>query len=71
MKWYSVYYCVNCYTYSQCYYYYFLFAVLIVGGVGCNVRLQNMMEVMVQARGGSLCAMDGRYCIDNGGKKVF
>jgi len=40
--------------------------VLIVGGVGCNKRLQEMMETMVQARGASLCAMDNRYCVDNG-----
>lgn len=40
--------------------------VLIVGGVGCNVRLQEMMGVMVSERGGTLCAMDDRYCIDNG-----
>jgi N6-L-threonylcarbamoyladenine synthase len=40
--------------------------VLLVGGVGCNVRLQKMMEIMVSERGGSLCAMDDRYCIDNG-----
>ena len=40
--------------------------VLIVGGVGCNVRLQEMMDDMVRARGSSLCAMDHRYCIDNG-----
>jgi N6-L-threonylcarbamoyladenine synthase len=40
--------------------------VLIVGGVGCNKRLQKMMADMVEARGGSLCAMDHRYCIDNG-----
>lgn len=39
---------------------------LIVGGVGCNVRLQQMMDAMVKERGGSLCAMDHRYCIDNG-----
>lgn len=25
-----------------------------------------MMDVMVQERGGNLCAMDQRYCIDNG-----
>jgi N6-L-threonylcarbamoyladenine synthase len=41
-------------------------AVLIVGGVGCNKRLQAMMQTMVDARGGTLCAMDSRYCIDNG-----
>ncbi len=40
--------------------------VLIVGGVGCNKRLQEMMAEMVGQRGGSLCAMDHRYCIDNG-----
>ena len=40
--------------------------VLIVGGVGCNRRLQEMMEMMVADRGASLCAMDYRYCIDNG-----
>lgn len=68
--------------------------VLIVGGVGCNKRLQEMMDAMVLDRnrhpdsspdgtvdtksttqhcihnnnnkGGKLCAMDHRYCIDNG-----
>lgn len=40
--------------------------VLIVGGVGCNRRLQSMMQCMVDARGAQLCAMDYRYCIDNG-----
>ena len=40
--------------------------VLIVGGVGCNKRLQEMMECMAQDRNASLCAMDHRYCIDNG-----
>eukprot|EP00299_Pterocystis_sp_00344_P014097 c6972_g1_i1.p1 GENE.c6972_g1_i1~~c6972_g1_i1.p1 ORF type:complete len:344 (+),score=84.17 c6972_g1_i1:147-1034(+) len=40
--------------------------VLIVGGVGCNLRLQEMMQIMVNERGGTLCAMDDRYCIDNG-----
>ena len=25
-----------------------------------------MMQVMVEERGGTLCAMDDRYCIDNG-----
>jgi N6-L-threonylcarbamoyladenine synthase len=34
--------------------------VLIVGGVGCNVRLQEMMDAMVKDRGGDLCAMDQR-----------
>ncbi|KAG9031905.1 putative tRNA threonylcarbamoyladenosine biosynthesis protein kae1 [Tulasnella sp. JGI-2019a] len=40
--------------------------VLIVGGVGCNERLQQMMGVMAQERGGSVFATDERYCIDNG-----
>lgn len=40
--------------------------VLIVGGVGCNIRLQEMMQEMLKERGGKLCAMDDRYCIDNG-----
>lgn len=40
--------------------------VLIVGGVGCNKRLQEMMSLMAAERGGSVCAMDHRYCIDNG-----
>lgn len=40
--------------------------VLIVGGVGCNVRLQEMMAQMAAARGGTLYATDDRYCIDNG-----
>ena len=38
--------------------------VLIVGGVGCNVRLQEMMQSMAQDRGASLCAMDHRYGIE-------
>ncbi len=40
--------------------------VLIVGGVGCNERLQEMMRVMVGERGGVLYSTDERYCIDNG-----
>eukprot|EP00904_Undaria_pinnatifida_P006770 jgi/Undpi1/3222/HiC_scaffold_15.g06596.m1 len=40
--------------------------VLIVGGVGCNRRLQEMMGLMAAERGGRVCAMDHRYCIDNG-----
>ena len=34
--------------------------VLIVGGVGCNQRLQDMMQDMLRDRGGKLCAMDQR-----------
>ncbi len=40
--------------------------VLIVGGVGCNLRLQEMMGLMVRERGGKVYGMDERYCIDNG-----
>ena len=40
--------------------------VLIVGGVGCNERLQEMMRQMCDERGAKLCATDERYCIDNG-----
>lgn len=40
--------------------------VLLVGGVGCNLRLQEMMRIMLEERGGTLCAMDEQYCIDNG-----
>ncbi|KAI1331947.1 glycoprotease [Xylariaceae sp. FL0255] len=40
--------------------------VLMVGGVGCNERLQAMMGTMAAERGGSLYAMDERFCIDNG-----
>ncbi|XP_032199032.1 probable tRNA N6-adenosine threonylcarbamoyltransferase [Mustela erminea] len=39
---------------------------LIVGGVGCNLRLQEMMETMCQERGARLFATDERFCIDNG-----
>ena len=40
--------------------------VLIVGGVGCNLRLQEMMQVMCEERGAKLYATDMRFCIDNG-----
>ncbi|ESL05701.1 O-sialoglycoprotein endopeptidase [Trypanosoma rangeli SC58] len=40
--------------------------VLIVGGVGCNLRLQEMMREMAKSRGGQCYDMDARYCIDNG-----
>lgn len=40
--------------------------VLIVGGVGCNLRLQEMMKIMAEERGATVCATDDRYCIDNG-----
>lgn len=41
-------------------------SVLIVGGVGCNMRLQEMMGIMTSERGGTVYGMDSRYCIDNG-----
>lgn len=41
-------------------------SVLIVGGVGCNERLQQMMGEMCRARGGGVFATDERFCIDNG-----
>ncbi|XP_033754280.1 probable tRNA N6-adenosine threonylcarbamoyltransferase [Pecten maximus] len=40
--------------------------VLIVGGVGCNLRLQEMMGKMAEERGATLFATDMRFCIDNG-----
>lgn len=40
--------------------------VLVVGGVGCNERLQAMMGSMAAERGGSVHATDERFCIDNG-----
>jgi len=40
--------------------------VLIVGGVGCNERLQEMMGIMAKERDANLFATDERFCIDNG-----
>lgn len=40
--------------------------VLIVGGVGCNKRLQEMMGIMADERKAKLFATDERFCIDNG-----
>jgi len=40
--------------------------VLIVGGVGCNERLQKMMDIMCRERNAFLYATDERFCIDNG-----
>ncbi len=40
--------------------------VLIVGGVGCNERLQEMMETMCRERNAKVYATDMRFCIDNG-----
>jgi len=38
--------------------------VLIVGGVGCNERLQEMMGLMAKERGGSVFATDERFVFD-------
>lgn len=40
--------------------------VLICGGVGCNLRLQEMMSEMCKERGAMVFATDERFCIDNG-----
>lgn len=40
--------------------------VLVVGGVGCNKRLQEMAAKMAAQRGGRGYSADERYCIDNG-----
>ena len=41
--------------------------VIVVGGVGCNLRLQKMIEDMVTEReGGKMGGIDERYAIDNG-----
>lgn len=41
--------------------------VLIVGGVGSNERLQEMMRLMIEDRkNGKIYATDERFCIDNG-----
>lgn len=40
--------------------------VLLVGGVGCNEHLQEMMGIMAAERGGNVCHMNNLYCIDNG-----
>jgi N6-L-threonylcarbamoyladenine synthase len=40
--------------------------VIVVGGVACNLRLQQMIEQMVEERGGKMGGIDERYAIDNG-----
>jgi len=40
--------------------------VLIVGGVGCNERLQEMMGRMCEERHAKIFATDESFCIDNG-----
>lgn len=32
--------------------------VIVVGGVGCNIRLQKMIEEMVKERGGKMGVID-------------
>lgn len=44
---------------------------LVVGGVGCNLRLQTMAQKMASDRGAKLYPMDERYCIDNGAMIAF
>jgi N6-L-threonylcarbamoyladenine synthase len=41
-------------------------SVIVVGGVGCNKRLQKMLEDMVEERNGKMGGIDERYAIDNG-----
>ena len=40
--------------------------VLVVGGVGCNLRLQQMMQIMATEREATAYATDDRFCVDNG-----
>ncbi len=40
--------------------------VMLVGGVACNERLQEMMAEMARGRNAKVGGMDHRYCIDNG-----
>lgn len=40
--------------------------VLIVGGVGCNLRLQEMIYLMASDRNAIVGNMDDTFCIDNG-----
>ncbi|KAG0435790.1 putative tRNA N6-adenosine threonylcarbamoyltransferase [Dictyocoela muelleri] len=40
--------------------------ILMVGGVACNKRFQEMMDIMAKERGCRLYSTDERYCIDNG-----
>ena len=41
-------------------------SLIVVGGVGCNERLQEMMKTMCEERGAKVGCMDERFCIDNG-----
>ncbi|NWU15661.1 OSGEP threonylcarbamoyltransferase, partial [Cephalopterus ornatus] len=34
---------------------------LLVGGVACNRRLQEMLQTMCRARGAELCPIDDRW----------
>uniref|UniRef100_A0A8C9HEN6 N(6)-L-threonylcarbamoyladenine synthase n=1 Tax=Piliocolobus tephrosceles TaxID=591936 RepID=A0A8C9HEN6_9PRIM len=40
--------------------------VIIVGGVGCNMFLQNMMKKMAKQKNIKIGFMDHSYCVDNG-----
>lgn len=44
---------------------------LVVGGVGCNLRLLQMASHMAEGRGAHVFPMDERYCIDNGAMIAF
>ncbi|CAJ0941708.1 unnamed protein product, partial [Mesorhabditis belari] len=39
---------------------------LLVGGVACNLRLQEMARIMCEERRAKIFATDERFCIDNG-----
>ena len=43
----------------------------MVGGVGCNERLQEMLQQMAEERGGKMGGIDERYAIDNGAMIAF
>lgn len=43
----------------------------VVGGVGCNARLQQLLRRLAAARDASLGGMDDRYCIDNGAMVAY
>ena len=45
--------------------------VLIVGGVGCNLRLQERMKIMCSERGWTLYATNDRHCVNNGAMIVY
>ncbi|CDJ51283.1 glycoprotease family domain-containing protein, putative [Eimeria brunetti] len=46
-------------------------SVLVVGGVGCNGRLQQMLQQMALQRGARMGGMDEGYSIDNGAMVAY